>query len=575
MGYRIFYSYQSDVEKKLNHAFIRDAINDAIARITEFSIGSLIEGFYGVGGNPPLAQVMFDQSKGSDIFIGDVTFTSSKIWQSQGVKVEEDANTYLIEIDKPINLKPAPNPNVLLEAGYSWALKSHYRTILVLNEAFGRPSELPVDMQGLRWPITYNLCETRYNKASKQKKEKDNLVNALEFAIRDAINSSIEYQIKRWRPLVINNNWKKDHKYKYQLTTLVRNKIIDLRNAILKGSNPVRVCGLEGCGKTRLVLEVFQKNDDLDYHELNEQIIYHDYESALSGDISKQLAELIDIDQFKVFIADNCSIENHNKLSKLFKNTKVKLVSINTIKNFDENDGATLLFDEDITFEIFENVINNKYPTAPVQEVTDKFKNNLEKFIPLIEAGMQEQDIDKSSIELLTILLEEKNVEKGAIKLLTAISLFEKIGISGRYVNEIECIRETFIGRELTNKKIDELIELLKSKSLVTIKGDYVIANGFKNELIRYWKIEPIEDVNTIVLNVSENNLWHHFSDKFFEFLKNDESSEYLASLTSEGGILRNIEFIDKSEGGEFLILMADYFQELVLEILTSKEERL
>ena len=214
MGYRIFYSYQSDVEKKLNHAFIRDAINDAIARITEFSIGSLIEGFYGVGGNPPLAQVMFDQSKGSDIFIGDVTFTSSKIWQSQGVKVEEDANTYLIEIDKPINLKPAPNPNVLLEAGYSWALKSHYRTILVLNEAFGRPSELPVDMQGLRWPITYNLCETRYNKASKQKKEKDNLVNALEFAIRDAINSSIEYQIKRWRPLVINNNWKKDHKYK-------------------------------------------------------------------------------------------------------------------------------------------------------------------------------------------------------------------------------------------------------------------------------------------------------------------------------------------------------------------------
>ena len=573
MGYRIFYSYQSDINKKLNQTFIRDAINAAIAKIPEFPIETLIEGFYGVSGNPPLAQVMFDQSKSSDIFIGDVTYTSSKIWQSQGVNTVEDDKSYLIEIDKPIDLKPAPNPNVLLETGYSWALKSHYRTILVLNEAFGNPSELPVDMQGLRWPITYNLCEDRFNKQSKQTKEKNALIDALEGAIRDAINSSIEYQIKRWRPLIINSNWKKDHKYPFQLTSLVKSKIIDIRNLLLKSNRAIRVCGLKGCGKTRLVLEVFQKNGDLDYDEMNEQIIYHDYDSALSGDISKQLSELKDINQFKIFVADNCSLEEHNRLTKLFNNTKIKLISINTIINFKEVDGATLLIEENVTFEIFENIIKNKYPSLPVLEVINQFENNLNKFIPLIEAGMKEQDVDKSAIELLTILLENKNVEKGGIKLLTVIALFEKIGVSGEFIDQIKFVRETFLDN--TKEEVIEQIEVLKSKGLVTQKGDFVLANSFKDELKQFWKEEPIEDINLIIKNVSRYNLWYNFSEKFFSVLKENENGEYLTSLNSENGVLQDISFIDSDEGGQFINLLSGYFPSFALDVIKSKIERL
>ena len=125
MGYKIFYSYQSDISKKLNQFFIREAINLAIDRIKDYDIEPLIEGFYGKGGNPPLAETMLEQSRDADIFIGDVTFTSSKIWQSKGVAFNEDANSYLIEIEKPVDLNPAPNPNVLLETGYSWNNFSH------------------------------------------------------------------------------------------------------------------------------------------------------------------------------------------------------------------------------------------------------------------------------------------------------------------------------------------------------------------------------------------------------------------------------------------------------------------
>ena len=137
MGYRIFYSYQSDIDKRLNIKFIREAINEAISKITDYDIEPLIEGFYGIGGNPPLAEKMLQQSQSSDIFIGDVTFTSSKVWHNP-IDFVEGEKSNLIEIPKG-DLKPSPNPNVLIETGFSWALKGYDRTILVMNTAFGQP----------------------------------------------------------------------------------------------------------------------------------------------------------------------------------------------------------------------------------------------------------------------------------------------------------------------------------------------------------------------------------------------------------------------------------------------------
>jgi len=566
MGYRIFYSYQSDIHSDLNKKFIEDAINKAINEISEFDIEKLVIGFYGKGGNPPLAQAMLDQSESTDIFIGDVTFTSSKIWNSTTTRIEEDENIYLIEIEKPVNLKPAPNPNVLIETGYSWALKGYERSILVMNKAFGNPKELPVDMEGLRRPITYNLSQDRFNKVSKQKKEKAKLVKALKVAIEVAINSSIEYQKEKFKPLVMFSDWEMDHRYPFIKTPLLLNKIKEFKNIL--HLNTIRVCGIAGSGKTRFVFEVINQNK-----LLKEQIVYHDYNSVLAGDISKQLADLKGLNQFKIFIADNCSLDDHLKLSRHFKNSNVKLISINTVENLNENDGATMVIEENITFEIFEILINTRYPSAPLQEVISQFENNLEKFISLIEAGMKEDDFNKNSIELLTVLLEDKNIQLVAMKLLTVISLFDKIAISGDYKSKYGFIRELFLG--CSEGELESLYRVLISKNLIKSKGDYVMLNGFKNDLIDHWKSQPLENINEIVLNVSKNDLWHNFADKFFDVLKNDESGDYLDSLNSKEGVLKDSSFINTNDGGQFVNLLADYFPSVAQEAIKSKIERL
>jgi hypothetical protein len=46
--------------------------------------------------------------------------------------------------------KRAPNPNVLVEYGYALARHGVQRLLLVMNTAFGSPSELPFDLRHLR-----------------------------------------------------------------------------------------------------------------------------------------------------------------------------------------------------------------------------------------------------------------------------------------------------------------------------------------------------------------------------------------------------------------------------------------
>jgi hypothetical protein len=78
MGYKIFYSYQSDSPHKVNKDFIKDAIVSAIDQVEDFDIEELNVGYEREPQNQPLLETMLDQSEDSDLFIGDMTLTSSK-----------------------------------------------------------------------------------------------------------------------------------------------------------------------------------------------------------------------------------------------------------------------------------------------------------------------------------------------------------------------------------------------------------------------------------------------------------------------------------------------------------------
>ncbi|WP_396146723.1 hypothetical protein [Flavobacterium sp.] len=228
MAYKVFFAFQMDIDDRFGKGFIQSAIEIAIQKFKTEGIDiSLDFGFRGTPGTPLLIEEMLKKSSESDMVIVDLTFTSSKAW-SEAKKIKIWGKEIKIKGKELLMLdftqeKKSPNPNVLLETGYAWAKKGTYRTLVVMNEAFGAPDELPVDLKGFRWGITYDLNEGNY-KARKEKRKilADNLYDA----IKASIKSEALYLQEKLTPIYVKSEWDKDYNYPYFLTAKVKAKII-------------------------------------------------------------------------------------------------------------------------------------------------------------------------------------------------------------------------------------------------------------------------------------------------------------------------------------------------------------
>ena len=122
MKYKIFYSYQSDINHELNNNFLKEILSDIVGQVKKYKL-ELVFSFKGSSGQPPLADQMLESSENSDIFIGDLTYTSSRnnLLKSKGFNI----CNYAFSVSELNSDKKSPNPNVLIESGYSFAKKGY------------------------------------------------------------------------------------------------------------------------------------------------------------------------------------------------------------------------------------------------------------------------------------------------------------------------------------------------------------------------------------------------------------------------------------------------------------------
>lgn len=199
MKYSIFYSWQSDVASDCNRLFIRTALDDAVASLSDAAVEDsprVESGMEGIAGTPEVATVMFTRIKRSAVFLGDMTLVGS------------------IRKEGSDELKRVPNPNVLLEMGYAAGTIGWERIICVMNEHFGERAELPFDVRNRRFPINYTLAPGDKNSVDKVRAD---LTKWIKFAIEAAITNEYEIATEALATLDINcinlmiAHGKKDH----------------------------------------------------------------------------------------------------------------------------------------------------------------------------------------------------------------------------------------------------------------------------------------------------------------------------------------------------------------------------
>jgi hypothetical protein len=153
---KIFYSWQSDIDQKINRYFIQEALLKITKNFEKENILNIEidQATRDEPGTPDIANTIFKKIDECSIFVADISFINSN---------NETRRT--------------PNPNVLIELGYAIKKIGFEKIILIFNNEFGAVDKLPFDINHRR-PMQY-----LYNSSMDKKIALDDLITKLENAI--------------------------------------------------------------------------------------------------------------------------------------------------------------------------------------------------------------------------------------------------------------------------------------------------------------------------------------------------------------------------------------------------------
>jgi hypothetical protein len=145
MGYKVFFSWQSDRPSREGRNLAGRALEEAAKRIAAdsnidepFRELSVDKDTKNVPCPPRIFETILSKIEGASAFVADLTFCGSR----------EGGD-------------PTPNPNVLVEYGYALKVLGENCVLSVMNSAYGEPSRenIPFDLLNRRFPISYHLCD--------------------------------------------------------------------------------------------------------------------------------------------------------------------------------------------------------------------------------------------------------------------------------------------------------------------------------------------------------------------------------------------------------------------------------
>ncbi|MDN5554912.1 hypothetical protein [Prevotella sp.] len=262
-------------------------------------------GTRGTAGNPNLLETMLKKGEECDIFLADLTYVT----RFKNIKGET---------------KFIPNPNVMLELGHAWNFHGDNHTIFIQNKAYGVSEDLPVDLKGFRFPISYTLN----NDIAITPKIKNELITDLSTAIISVVKSIDNENKVRFLPFEKFEYSQLQHtKNQYEfIVTEYYNDIPNQLSNILSSDRTVILSGKIGSGKSRMIKEFIcshfsnqQQNDTYYCNFLQTDI------AALCDEI-KKLKDGLSRESY--FIVDNCNKQCVEQLNAILFGTNYKLIII-------------------------------------------------------------------------------------------------------------------------------------------------------------------------------------------------------------------------------------------------------
>ncbi|AVM50236.1 hypothetical protein C4H12_07005 [Capnocytophaga sp. oral taxon 878] len=559
MKITIFYSWQSTTDPKYNHNFILECINETKDKIKEEEFYQTIEfdikdGINGEPGSPSVADTIVEKRiPNSDIFIADLSI-----------------------VNKKEQKKLFSNNNVMFEYGVARNALGKERIIGVINTFYGEPEELPFDIQHIRYPIKYKYSN---NNEEEIESIKERLISNLKNALITIIQHILEEQKNKYRPFKTWEQWREwRDEISIESEFIENKKTKEIRDIIMTEINnpnklPIRITGLPGMGKTRILFEIFKKvENNQESILLSNRILYLDYNYLTSEiDFSYFMSQVNQNKSDAILVIDNCNIDKHKIIAKhltrgltlITIDSNPEEYSLNKIGNtqyfvIEKKDFSDIT--ECIISSMFKGLDKNKI--EQIKEFSDGIPFMAILLGRSIKNGELIDDIDNK--ELLDKILGEKASVKNCRAILRSCSLFSKFGyeedLSKQYQFIINNKKLTISNDtdEVRNSTFKELVKHYQKREIFEKKGRYLSLRPFPLAILlaqEWFENTDKEKFYEIIKEIQELDSPHDtiLIDSLSEQLKylkySDNAKQIIETIVGENSPFDSTEVLNTELG--------------------------
>lgn len=559
MTLHIFFSWQTQTKNQGfdNKAFLIECINNVCKKIENKGklkgvFFQLDEGLRNEAGTPSVADKMMEQIDLCDIFIGDMTITTP--------------NTWWLNLGKKLKmikgLRREPNANVYGEFHRALGKSEVFeeQIILVMNDVNGNPDDdtqlIPFDSRGRRFPIKFHLKNKKQEKNAKDELTKDLKDAILQSALAALKNIGMKYSpFIGWQEQV--NNTKLSGKFIW--TTKLR----DHKEQLIRGKGIIRLLGLSGLGKTKLVLECFRDSD------ANVHYLYCDCQRTTIEMLENKLSFFFKEYKEAVLVLDNCNKETLNRVVDLKSITQNVNNTIITIFNEPEERQR-----QDVNYIVLDNS-DAEVVVQLLEQRGAQFNDTQRKRIQEFSGGIPMMAVllidslnrgktlgNLGDQDLMTKLLGIKETDEKRTMIQT-LALFRFIGWKDERRSELEYVAKnksiTSIANadeEVMMNEFDELIQKCLKRGIMEESGRTVGLRPIP--LALYLIVEWIDKCSTerllkvidaIQTSKDSDNLIHAFHQQFKNMGFHEKAREMLNNLLGEKSPFGNVEVINTELG--------------------------
>lgn len=398
------------------------------------------------------------------------------------------------------------NSDSLCEINLRWVKEDHESRIRILNLVAAIDNVVSRSSSSFHYQDTITISNVDHAGIAKPSTQDDNVVTVLSGFIQSSANLEpyITPASRTYR------NWRKidrSHKLDYVADEQRALAFNGLVSAIDSEKPLVRLTGLSGLGKSRLIIEYIDK------HEISEDFILIYNASINHESLIEKLIQAYDSQLNALVVIENCSVRLHDQIARIFINSHhLKIITVDFYHDKVQSSAHIKL--QQLSIEKIEELISQLLPKASKDYII-RLSKFIEGFPLLVDMLISNfRDSGELSAEFSENDLVEKLINGDGLlsdkqrELLRVMSLFD-VFTCEKSINEEDNKDKLLITKisDSTNIEFDSVITKYREKELINVTGRFARVTPKPlaiNLAMEWWKHSLLERQSELINSLPE-----------------------------------------------------------------------